>query len=81
MFSGYDVLRFVRDRFDCLLSSGTVYCTLYSMERRHLLEVVFEKRKRIYRISENGKIMLGIITQSEVCSLIHSIFQPENSKT
>lgn len=35
--SGYDVIMFVHKKFGILLSSGTVYSVLYSMERNGLV--------------------------------------------
>ncbi|MBC7131102.1 helix-turn-helix transcriptional regulator, partial [Candidatus Bathyarchaeota archaeon] len=63
-FSGYDVLLFIRDRFNMLLSSGTVYSKLYSMEREGLVEVVSTGRKRIYRLTELEKLVADVATSS-----------------
>lgn len=53
-FSGYDVIQFVNRRFGILLSSGTVYYTLYAMEREKLLESYCVFNKRVFKATEKG---------------------------
>jgi DNA-binding PadR family transcriptional regulator len=53
--SGYDVMTFVHDRFRFLLSSGSVYSTLYSLERNELISGALVQRKRVYRLTDKGK--------------------------
>jgi len=53
--SGYDVMTFVHDRFRFLLSSGTVYSILYSLERNGLISGASVQRKRVYRLTDKGK--------------------------
>jgi len=52
--SGYDVISFVHNRFRLLVSSGTVYSLLYSLERNELIEGTWSKRKCIYRLTDKG---------------------------
>ena len=53
--SGYDFLSLIHKKFDILLSSGTVYSLLYSMERKGLIKGIPNERKRIYTLTEKGK--------------------------
>jgi len=53
--SGYDVLRFVHKKFGTLLSSGTVYSVLYSMERDGLIRGIQSKKKRVYKLTDKGE--------------------------
>ncbi|MCW4029751.1 MAG: PadR family transcriptional regulator [Candidatus Bathyarchaeota archaeon] len=53
MMSGYDVMAYLQKRFGVSLSSGTVYGTLYAMERENLIEGFLIGNKRVYRITEN----------------------------
>jgi len=53
--SGYDVITFIRKRFHILLSSGTVYSVLYSMERDGLIKGMWNKRKRVYKLTDKGE--------------------------
>ena len=52
--SGYDIIGYIHDRFHILVSSGTVYSLLYSMERDGLIEGKWAKRKRVYTLTEKG---------------------------
>jgi DNA-binding PadR family transcriptional regulator len=53
--SGYDITAFFHRKFGTLVSSGTVYSVLYSMERDGLVEGVWNQRKRVYRLTEKGE--------------------------
>jgi DNA-binding PadR family transcriptional regulator len=53
--SGYDVISYIHNKFNLLVSSGTVYSLLYSLERNGLVEGVWDERKRIYKLTEKGK--------------------------
>ena len=53
--SGYDVISFIHKRFRLLVSSGTVYSLLYSLERDGLIEGKFNNRKRLYALTEKGE--------------------------
>lgn len=52
--SGYDVISFIHNKFRLLVSSGTVYSLLYSLERNELIEGNWNERKRVYRLTEKG---------------------------
>ncbi len=64
-FSGYDVLTFLKSEFDVKLSSGTVYSTLYAMERQGLIEGFDSESKRMYKVTERGKITATVVTSFE----------------
>ncbi len=53
-FSGYDVIEFTHKRLGVLLSPGTVYYTLYSMEREKLLVSSEVGKKRVFKATEEG---------------------------
>jgi DNA-binding PadR family transcriptional regulator len=53
--SGYDVISFIHNRFHLLVSSGTVYSLLYSLERSSLIEGTWNERKRVYKLTEKGQ--------------------------
>jgi DNA-binding PadR family transcriptional regulator len=53
--SGYDVISFIHNRFHLLVSSGTVYSLLYSLERNNLIEGTWNERKRVYKLTEKGE--------------------------
>ena len=53
--SGYDVISYIQTKFGLLISSGTVYSLLYSLERNELVEGVWNERKRTYKLTEKGE--------------------------
>jgi len=53
--SGYDVVTFIHKKFYILVSSGTVYALLYSMERDGLIRGMWSQRKRVYTLTEKGE--------------------------
>jgi len=53
--SGYDVIAFIHNKFRFLVSSGTVYSLLYSLERDGLIRGVWNQRKRVYELTEKGE--------------------------
>jgi len=73
----HEIRALIHKRFRILLSSGTVYSLLYSMERDGLIEGIIEGRKRVYRLTDKGKGTLENISESsdEVTLLIKSILE------
>jgi DNA-binding PadR family transcriptional regulator len=53
--SGYDVITLFHRRFHMLLSAGSLYSTLYAMEREELVEGFVAGRKRVYKITKKGE--------------------------
>jgi len=52
---GYDVISYTHSKFNLLVSSGTVYSLLYSLERNGLVEGTWDERKRVYKLTEKGE--------------------------
>ncbi|MBC7129913.1 PadR family transcriptional regulator [Candidatus Bathyarchaeota archaeon] len=64
--SGYDVISLIHNKFNLLVSSGTVYSLLYSLERNGLIQGIWEERKRVYRLTEKGeKTIEAIMTAND----------------
>ncbi|MEM2118686.1 MAG: PadR family transcriptional regulator [Candidatus Bathyarchaeia archaeon] len=59
--SGYDVISFIHNRFHLLVSSGTVYSLLYSLERNGLIEGTWNERKRVYKLTDKGEKTINTI--------------------
>ena len=59
--SGYDIIEHIHDRFSILVSSGSVYSLLYSLEREGLIEGMWTKRKRVYKLTEKGDRRIAAI--------------------
>jgi len=53
--SGYDVIAFIHNKFRLLVSSGTVYSLLYSLERDELISGSWNQRKRVYKLTDKGE--------------------------
>ena len=64
--SGYDLLCYFHKGFDLLISPGTVYATLYSMERNGLIKARGESRKRIYSLTPKGESTIQAINESSI---------------
>ena len=62
--SGYDFIYDIRRRFGILMSSGTVYYLLYSMERDGLIKGRLEHRKRVYTLTNKGEENLKTILKA-----------------
>ena len=62
--SGYDIISFIHKRFGILMSSGTVYSLLYSMERNGLIKGIWNQRKRVYMLTEKGEQNTKVITNA-----------------
>ena len=61
LMSGYDVIAFVHKKFGTLLSSGTVYSVLYSMERNGLVRGMRSKGKRVYKLTDRGEKTIKVV--------------------
>ena len=53
--TGYDVMLFVHSRHHFLVSSGTIYSVLYSLERKGLVSGTCTDCKRVYRLTDKGE--------------------------
>jgi len=73
--SGYDAISLIHRRFGILLSSGTIYSLLYSLERNGWIKGVWKQRKRVYELTEKGEQNIEIITRanSEIQNFVRNI--------
>jgi len=62
---GYDLIKFFHEKHKVLLSPGTIYSCLYSMERSNLIEVNYSEEKRTYRLTAKGKQLLEEFRKSK----------------
>jgi DNA-binding PadR family transcriptional regulator len=62
--SGYDLLTYFHHKFDLLVSPGTVYSVLYSMERNGVIKARGVDRKRIYALTPKGEATIKAIQES-----------------
>jgi len=63
--SGYDVISYIHTKFGFLVSSGTVYSLLYSLERNNLVQGAWIERKRVYKLTEKGAKTIETILNSQ----------------
>jgi DNA-binding PadR family transcriptional regulator len=62
--SGYNILTYFHQKFDLLISPGTVYSVLYSMERNGLIKARGTDRKRVYTLTPKGEATIKTINES-----------------
>jgi DNA-binding PadR family transcriptional regulator len=79
--SGYDVISFIHNKFRLLVSSGTVYSLLYSLERNGLITGTWNERKRVYKPTEKGiKTIETILTANDkIKSFITNILKVQGT--
>jgi DNA-binding PadR family transcriptional regulator len=79
--SGYDVISFIHNKFHLLVSSGTVYSLLYSLERNGLIEGTWNERKRVYRLTEKGAKTIETILSAndKIRNFITSLLKVQSS--
>lgn len=73
--SGYDVIGLIQKKFGFLVSPGTVYSLLYSMERDGLIKGTHNQRKRVYVLTEKGKqnAEVAMKANKEITSFLQNI--------
>lgn len=77
---GYDLIGLIHKKFHILLSSGTIYASLYYLEREGLIKGEFEARKKVFRLTENGERAINSCCQKKgkVQKLLSEIFTEFN---
>jgi DNA-binding PadR family transcriptional regulator len=76
--SGYDIISLIHRRFDVLVSSGTVYSLLYSLERKGLVTADLDSRKRVYTLTEKGEQIVETVGRAngEINGLVQNLISP-----
>jgi DNA-binding PadR family transcriptional regulator len=71
LVSGYEILNHLRKKFDIPFSPGTIYGTIYSLERNGLIKSDGNKIGRTYTLTGKGGITLAttIKTRKQIQSL------------
>lgn len=60
---GYALIADIHKRFDVLLSPGTLYPLLYSLEKKELIGINKVGRRKNYFLTEKGEIQSKIVNQ------------------
>jgi len=73
--SGYDIISLIHRKFNVLVSSGTVYSLLYSLERKGLVTADMDQRKRVYTLTEKGEKTLETVGRAneEINNLVNNL--------
>jgi DNA-binding PadR family transcriptional regulator len=53
---GYGIIADIHKRFDVLLSPGTLYPLLYSLEKQGLISIKQDGRRKNYLLTEKGTL-------------------------
>jgi len=53
---GYGIIADIHKRFDVLLSPGTLYPLLYSLEKKDLITIEQDGRRKNYLLTEKGTL-------------------------
>jgi DNA-binding PadR family transcriptional regulator len=79
--SGYDVISYIHNKFNLLVSSGTVYSLLYSLERNGLVEGVWEERKRVYKLTQKGEKTINTLLSAsdKIKGFMTNILKAQNT--
>jgi DNA-binding PadR family transcriptional regulator len=79
--SGYDVISYIHNKFNLLVSSGTVYSLLYSLERNDLVEGVWEERKRVYKLTQKGEKTINTLlgASDKIKGFMANILRAQNT--
>ena len=64
--NGYAIIEYIFQKFNILVSSGSIYSTLYAMEREGLIEGVWKGRKRIYSITPEGREIIKTVENKSI---------------
>jgi DNA-binding PadR family transcriptional regulator len=63
--TGYDIMMHVHRRFGTLISSGTIYSVLYSLERKNMIKGTSDGRKTSYLLTQEGDQYLKAFKESK----------------
>lgn len=76
IISSYDLIILIHRKFAILVSSGTAYATIYSLERRGLVKGTKNSRKTVYMLTDKGEKALRDIekAKSELAQLTAMVF-------
>lgn len=81
LMSGYDLIKYFHNEFNILLSPGTVYSLLYSLERKNLIAGDARQRKMLYGITLEGEGFLKevVVMKSYIQTFMSYLFTEQSS--
>jgi DNA-binding PadR family transcriptional regulator len=63
--TGYDLMMHVHRQFGTLISSGTIYSVLYSLERKDMIKGTSDGRRTSYLLTQEGDQYLKAFKESK----------------
>jgi len=80
--SGYDIITLIFENFGFLPSSGSIYSTLYALERGGLIKGCWHGKKRLYTLTVKGEetARTALALFSNIESLIQNIFKDQTAQ-
>jgi DNA-binding PadR family transcriptional regulator len=63
--NGFNTLSFIHNKYDYLVSSGTVYSLLYAMERKGYIKGDMSGKKRMFVLTDKGEEIIDEIFRSD----------------
>jgi len=75
--SGYDIITLIFNDFGFLPSSGSIYSTLYALEREGLIKGCWSGKKRLYTLTAKGEetARTALTLFNNIENLIQNIFK------
>jgi DNA-binding PadR family transcriptional regulator len=61
LVSGYEILNYLRRKFDIPFSPGTIYSAIYSLERHGLIKGNGDEVRRTYKLTNKGEKMIDTL--------------------
>lgn len=61
----YDIINKIQNEFHQSISPGTIYSILYEIERKKLIESIFNGKKTVFKITNLGKMLIESMNQNK----------------
>lgn len=62
--AGYDFMKYIQKRYHISISAGTVYSTLYALEREGYVKLERKTTKKLYSITPKGQALIRTFTRN-----------------
>ena len=74
--NGYELIKYLHKEFGILLSPGTVYSAIYSLERQGLIKRENNTSNRMYKLTSTGEEMIdnACKTEDQIQLIVSRIF-------
>ena len=80
--TGHDLINYVQEKYGVLVSPGIIYSHLYRFERDNIVYALQSTPKRIYKLTDNGKYYLHILSElyKKTVKILKQEFKLETEK-